>query len=177
MTNRSIPLQVDPRKFADRALAFSGEYPLLSFTRVSELLVDAAGDVKVELSFARDDQGLAVTRLQFETEVRMICQRCLDEVVLPLSDESYFVAVVPGADTSLLPQEYDVLELDEKDKTLDVLALIEEELLLALPIIPMHPEGRCEHPDGYIQSDLGEDETARTNPFSVLAQLKRDSNV
>ncbi len=64
--------------------------------------------------------------------------------------------------------------------TLDLLALVEDELLLALPIVPAHDPEVCQHPAGFVVEDEPESsevEDKRPNPFSVLAQLKRDPNV
>ena len=51
------------------------------------------------------------------------------------------------------------------------------DLLLALPIVPAHAPGDCQQPDGLDEPEPSEDEVTRSNPFSVLAQLKRDPNV
>ena len=64
--------------------------------------------------------------------------------------------------------------------TLDLLALVEDELLLALPIVPAHDPEVCQHP-GWIRrrrrAGVERSRDKRPNPFSVLAQLKRDPNV
>jgi uncharacterized protein len=49
--------------------------------------------------------------------------------------------------------------------------------LLALPIIPAHDPKDCQQPAGLEEPESSEDEVTRSNPFSVLAQLKRDPNV
>ncbi|TDQ38528.1 YceD family protein [Thiopseudomonas denitrificans] len=171
MSNGPIPNQVDPRRFADRALTFIGEWPLSAFERLGELVTANDGEVKISLSFLRDEQKLPLVRMNLAAEVGMLCQRCLDEVVLPVGGDYQYVVVRPGSDTSLLPQEYDIVELD--DEPLDVRALVEEELLLCLPIVPKHPEGECNHPDGYVEPELSGEEIAKSNPFSVLAQLRK----
>lgn len=105
----------------------------------------------------------------------MVCQRCLELVTLPIHSECSYVVVKEGANTQSLPKGYDVLELGEDP--LDLLALIEEELLLALPIVPAHHPEECQQPAGLDEPEPSVDEVTRSNPFSVLAQLKRDPNV
>ena len=105
----------------------------------------------------------------------MICQRCLDEAVIPVGGEYLYAIVNPGTDELHFPQGYDVLEVG--DEPLDLYTLIEDELLLSLPIIPMHPPEECQQPAGLLESESNEDAVKRSNPFSVLAQLKRDPNV
>ncbi|KID12053.1 metal-binding protein, partial [Rhodobacteraceae bacterium PD-2] len=111
-----------------------------------------------------------------DTEVKMVCQRCLELVTLPIHSECSYAVVKEGANTQSLPKGYDVLELGEDP--LDLHALIEEELLLALPIVPAHHPEECQQPAGLDdEPEPSEDEVTRSNPFSVLAQLKRDPNV
>lgn len=171
MSNDPIPNQVDPRRFADRGLTFNGDWPLSDFARLGELTTRADGEVQVSLSFLRDEQKLPVMQMTLSAQVGMICQRCLDEAVLPIGGEHQYVFIRAGGDTSLLPRDYDIVELD--DEPLDVRALVEEELLLALPLVPKHPEGECSHPDGYVEPELSDEEITGSNPFSVLAQLRK----
>ncbi len=67
--------------------------------------------------------------------------------------------------------------LEVGEDPLDLLALVEDELLLALPIVPLHDPEICQPPVGPDEPEPSEDEVTRSNPFSVLAQLKRDPNV
>lgn len=171
MSNGPIPYQVDPRRFADRALTFTGVWPLSAFARLTELITSSDGEVQISLSFSRDEQNLPVVEMSVSTQVSMTCQRCLEQALLPIAGDYRYVVIRPGSDDSLLPQEYDIIELD--DEPLDVRALVEEELLLCLPIVPKHPDGECGHPDGYVEAELSGEEIAKSNPFSVLAQLRK----
>lgn len=175
MINGPIPHHVDPRKLADRSISLAGKLQLSEFSRVGELLTSTDGFVRTEFAFSRDEQKVAVVQFKLESDVRMICQRCLDEAVIPVSGEYLYAIVTPGTDEMHFPQGYDVLEVGEEP--LDLLALIEDELLLALPIVPMHPPEECQQPAGLLESELSKNAVKRSNPFSVLAQLKRDPNV
>ncbi|HCL15808.1 MAG TPA: metal-binding protein [Pseudomonas sp.] len=175
MLNGPIPPQVDPRKLADRGVTLKGELPLANMRRVGEQLVKSEGAVAVVLDFGRDQQRQYVIHGVLDTEVEMICQRCLEPAVLPIHSEFDFDMLWEGQSAAALPQGYDALEVGEDP--LDLHGLVEEELLLALPIIPAHPEGACQHPEGFEAPEEPADEEKRPNPFSVLAQLKRDPNV
>ena len=170
-----IPPHVDPRKLADRSISLAGELQLSEFSRACELLTSDAGVVHAEIVFSRDEKQVAVMQLKLESEGRLICQRCLDEAVIAVSGDYTYAIVVPGTDELHFPQGYDVLEVGEEP--LDLLALVEDELLLALPIVPMHPPEECQQPAGLLESESSENAVKRSNPFSVLAQLKRDPNV
>ena len=175
MLNAPIPSHVDPRKLADRDAVLEGQVELASLQRLCDPLADEAGVVQAKFNFARDEQKTVVIRSELAVEVKMVCQRCLELVALPIHSECEYAVVWVGANTQSLPKGYDVLELGEEP--MDLPALIEEELLLALPIVPTHAPGECQQPAGLDEPDLGEDEVPRSNPFSVLAQLKRDPNV
>lgn len=172
MSNGPIPLLVEPHKLADRAISFTGELPLAKFTRVAELLTNTAGAVQVSVAFSRDEQKHVVMQLELAAQVAMLCQRCLEEAVISVGGRYNYLIVNNNADSTLLSHSYDVLEVG--DEPLDLLALVEDELLLCLPIVPMHPQGKCQSPAGYVEPELSADETTGSNPFSVLAQLKRD---
>jgi uncharacterized protein len=139
-------------------------------------LSDTVGTVQAKFVFERDERKSVVIHSFIDTEVKMVCQRCLELVTLPIHSECSYAVVKEGANTQSLPKGYDVLELGEDP--LDLHALIEEELLLALPIVPAHHPEECQQPAGLDdESEPSEDEVTRSNPFSVLAQLKRDPNV
>jgi uncharacterized protein len=175
MSNGPIPPHVDPRKLADRGVTLQGEMPLADLSRLCDPLADSHGNVRTELSFGRDEHHAVVVSSRLEVEVKMVCQRCLDVVTLPIRSECYYAVVKEGGNSQAVPKGYDVLELGEDP--LDLLALVEDELLLALPIVPVHDPKDCQQPAGAHQADPVEDEVTRSNPFSVLAQLKRDPNV
>ncbi|MFC3609067.1 YceD family protein [Stutzerimonas tarimensis] len=172
MLKDQIPSHIDPRKLADRGATLKGVLPLVKLERLADALESKDGVIDVSLAFERDQQRAVVVHSRLEVGVKMICQRCLELVELPIQSECDYAVVNEGANTQHLPSGYDVLEVGEDP--LDLLALVEDELLLALPIVPLHDPKDCQAPG----SDEPEpDEVKRSNPFSVLAQLKRDPNV
>ena len=175
MLNDPIPPHVDPRKLADRGTTLQGELLLADLKRLCDPLSDDVGTVQAKFDFERDEQHVVVIHSELDVEVKMVCQRCLELVTLPIHSECTYAVVKEGANTQSLPKGYDVLELGEDP--LDLQALIEEELLLALPIVPAHHPEECQQPAGADEPDSSKDEVSRSNPFSVLAQLKRDPNV
>ena len=62
-----------------------------------------------------------------------------------------------------------------KDNPLD---LIEDELILAIPPAPRHPEAECavKLADYQREPETEAPKAAKVNPFAVLAELKRDNN-
>src|SRR5690606_1492092 len=117
---------------ADRGVVLEGDVPLASLSRLCDPLADDAGMVHARMTFERDEQRTAVIRSELEVEVKMVCQRCLELVTLPIRSECSYAVVKEGADTRALPKGYDALEVGEDP--VDLLELVEDELLLALPI-------------------------------------------
>ncbi|CAD5107809.1 YceD family protein [Zestomonas carbonaria] len=175
MLNGPIPPHVDPRKLADRGATLECETPLADLQRLCDPLADNVGTVRAKFVFERDERNAVVMHSVLDTEVKMVCQRCLELVALPIHSECDYAVVKEGANTQSVPKGYDVLELGEDP--LDLLDLVEDELLLALPIVPAHDPKDCQQPAGLDEPESSEDEVTRSNPFSVLAQLKRDPNV
>ena len=175
MLNDPIPPHVDPRKLADRGVTLNGSLQLADLERLCDPLSDNVGTVQAKFDFERDEQHVVVIHSELDVEVKMVCQRCLELVVLPIRSECHYAVVKEGADTQSLPKGYDVLEVGEDP--LDLMTLVEDELLLALPIVPAHDPEDCQQPAGANEPEPSQDEVSRSNPFSVLAQLKRDPNV
>ena len=169
MLNDPIPPHVDPRKLADRGVSLEGKVLLADLERLCDPLSDNVGMVQAKFDFERDEQKTVVIHTDLNVEVKMVCQRCLELVTLPIHSECTYAVVKEGSNTQSLPKGYDVLELGEDP--LDLQSLIEEELLLALPIVPAHHPEECQQPAGLDEPEPGEDEVTRSNPFSVLAQL------
>ena len=141
-----------------------------------EVLADGHGHVAWHASGERRAQRGkdAQTWLQLTAEclLPLTCQRCLQAVEVPLSlRHSYrFVSDEASAAEADIDADEDVLV---STRSLDVPALIEDELLLALPLVPRH-EGACPQPlvAPVDAADLASATASRDNPFDMLAALK-----
>lgn len=112
-------------------------------------------------------------RLSAQAIVRMRCQRCLGALPVPLDVDRWirFVADAARAEALDAELEDDVLELQRQT---DLRELIEDELLLALPLVPRHEEGACPQPLPMASgADDGAEPADREHPFAALAQLKK----
>ena len=181
MTARDFdPFRLDVVAFAKEAGQLDGRWPLTGFERIAE---SAAAGVPVTEAdqvgwSARGEQrqlrgGESQTWLHVEAtaQVSLECQRCLKPVGVPLKIARKFL-FVHGEDAAAqldTDSDDDVLAIT---RALDLHELIEDELLLALPIVPRHevcPEPLAVASDG---DELAED---KPNPFAALAALKRSN--
>jgi uncharacterized protein len=156
---RIIP---DPLDFSRRGESLNGEVPLAAFGRLKDELADSAGTARFVVRGESIEKDCFLV-LSVEADPVLQCQRCLKAITWPLDLEARFLLVPPGRempDEGLEEDDFDPL-FAERD--LDVLALVEDELLLGLPIAPRHE--KCETPN-----PRGTDDSA--SPFAALAKLR-----
>ncbi len=163
-----LPDFIDPLVFADRQRQLAGKITLKTFPRLSDMLRDNNGDVKIDLSFSKRDR-LAILFGTIQAILKLECQSCLETIDLPLevSINLAFVKSLEQADK--LAGEYEAFILKEKKVSLN--QLLEDELLLALPDFPRHQQP-CLNYSTHEVEIMDNETTQSNNPFSILAQLK-----
>lgn len=179
MRTRSFdPLHLDVEMFAKDAGQLAGEWPLGELERLSESAdpqapVQPQDQVQWTLSGeqrgARGKDPEIWLALSAKASLSMTCQRCLQPVLIEL-DVRNSVQFVAGEDEAAVLDaegDDDVLALT---RSLNARALVEDELLLALPLVPRHD--RCAAPLALPSDDHDEGESARRQPFAILAKLK-----
>lgn len=164
-------MTIDSLEFARSEREMSGSVPLASLERLADMLADQNGElawsVRGELVDGADGERQACLVIEVSGEVRLICQRCLLALPFPLAIENRLLPVPPGkpwpeeALDEMLASTFDPIEALAEQPLLD---LVEDEVLLALPLAPRHAScGTPKHDDG----------RAAASPFAQLAQLKK----
>jgi uncharacterized protein len=178
------PRDLDPRRldvvaFAAAGAELSGAWPGHRLTRlVAATLPPQAGADRPDVGWRASGERRALAgagvqpsvRLAADTEVRLECQRCLQPMGVPLHAERriFFVEGEEAAAALDAESDDDVLALVP---ALDLAELIEDELLLALPLVPRHEQCPEPLPRAFVEDDPAIDPA--DNPFAVLAALKR----
>ena len=143
------------QSLGERKSVLRGVIELKRFNRLIGALESDAGAVEAELRFRRDPDGWLVVALEFETTVRLVCQRCLAPLEYRIGDKVEVALLESEALEKHVPDRYEPLVLDE-DRLMPAM-LIEDELIISLPIVPRHE--RLEECDpasaGVVQSDRG----------------------
>lgn len=175
------PRRFDARAFAESAGVLDGDDPLATFDRLlAERHADGDSGVPVRWEVHGEVRPDAAgrpsvwMRLKAAVDLPVGCQRCLGPVSVSLDVDRWFrfVADETMAEAEDDESEEDVLALEPKP---DLLALIEDELLMAIPLVPMHQT--CPQP--LAPASGGADHTdeitadTRPNPFATLARLKK----
>jgi uncharacterized protein len=163
--------RIDLAKLSPSGLTVSGEMPLERFSRLGGAILGATRPVAYHLTLRRDPRGFVLATGAVQATVRLTCQRCLQDMAWPI-DALVAVGIVESE--GLLERLPDTLEPHLASAGVVTVAdLVEDELLLALPLVAMHPApGEC--PAAAAEFGPGPVETVcdDENPFAVLARLK-----
>lgn len=154
---------VDALDFARDGRRKTGRVAVAALERLADKVLSTAGELQCELSGERDRQGDSFLRLRVQGELTMRCQRCLEPMQYGLQVNSRLRLIPPGAEWPEDELEDDSADAIEAQQELALLPLIEEEVLLVLPIAPTHES--CETPAPV-------DKDQEPSPFAVLAKLK-----
>ncbi|MGY6587242.1 MAG: YceD family protein [Wenzhouxiangella sp.] len=168
--SRDFPDWVNPDRAAAAGRIFHGSLPLSSMPRLDGLIVgDSGGEVTFTLSFSLTEQRQIRVDVDVEGWLPLCCQRSLETFRHELNSSAVVGIVSDEAEIAALPGEFEPLVCT--DRRLKLAELVEEEVLLGLPLVPTSPKSQR------IIADKGDDqgETETHRPFEVLAALKKRS--
>mgnify|MGYP000573662146 CR=1 FL=1 len=159
---------VDPYKLAKRQQSMQGSFPVASMQRATKLLASDQRELTYSLMFDIDEDNCCFIKGELRAVLTMRCQRCMQTFEQELNC-NFKVSPVPNDEAAKgLSVVYEpVVVFDAK---LDPAELIEDELILALPIVAMHDieDVACKN-----ATELLADKAQNlVNPFQVLQDLK-----
>lgn len=164
-----LPEFLDFTRIADKGDEIQGKWPISELPRLKELLVKDTGDIEVRMDFGHHGRLRTVTG-NISGLLKVICQRCMQPMDLELNTEFKLAMVQTEEQADKLPDEFEPLLVDE-DK-MSVPQMLEEELLLAIPLVAMH-DTECS--DFIVKQKQwqaeNESQQEKENPFSVLKDL------
>ena len=161
----SRPLEVE--RLADGAADVDFAVPLAELSALRSLRGGVAGEVNGRVRFSRE-QGIAVAELTLRGSVTLECQRCLRPMELALDTGTRVALVASEAESSRVPADLEpVLAAGGR---ISIGELITEELLLTLPIVPLHAgSAECKSAPVAAATQAHAGETHK--PFARLAEL------
>ena len=167
----SKPLDID--RLADGQADIDFAVPLAELTRLRSQLASVDGIVRGRVHFTRES-GFVVVHLTLSGAATLTCQRCLGTMSEPVASSVRVALITSEADANRVPEHLEPVLAPGGRTTVG--ELVEEELLLALPIVPLHGEGSECAVDGSSQqasatkvSETPEQTTQR--PFAQLDKL------
>jgi uncharacterized protein len=166
-----LPVTVDPILLADQGARLAGRVPLRNMPRLKAQLLDDRGEAEIDLAFERSS-GANLRRMhgRVTAQVDVTCQRCLEKMTIEIAAAPDTILLRSGEPDPGLPPDADVLRVAMTPTP--VADLIEDELLLALPMVPMHALDECPA-RSYIANVPGTPK--RKRPFADLARRKPDN--
>jgi uncharacterized protein len=176
---------IEPLALASSGRIIEGRLPVSLLPRLLPLLelndADTQRDVGYLLEFGVDEGGTARITGSVTGTLPVKCQRCMEAMELPVVTQTLLGIVRSREAAEQLPVRYEplLLTMDEGDDGVSIASIIEDELILALPLVAMHKQQDCPQGDA-LMSTASEEENAamtqRKNPFAVLSQLKTSSS-
>ena len=121
---------------AERKAVLRGDLELRQLTRLCEMLHSDQGSIEASLTFHRHNISSVTVDLAFETEIELVCQRCLEPMVRSVSEQVSLTLLEPESMNSEIAKEHEAVILS--GGKLNPAALIEDEVIVSLPIIPRH---------------------------------------
>lgn len=137
--------------------------------RLEGSLVDTEGEVEFSIDFDRDALQVPYAALQVQADLPLLCQRTLQRFLLPVRVEQRLGLIRDEAEEAALPPGYEPLLVPE-DGMLRTLDLVEDELILAVPVVAVSPGSEL------VEREWAPEpaEQQRANPFAALSALKNN---
>ena len=162
----SRPLEVD--RLADGGADVDFAVPLAELSGLRSKLASVTGSVHGRVNFKRE-ANVAVAQLALSGVATLECQRCMRPMQVPLDTVVRVGLIASEAEVGRVPA--DLEPVLAPGGRISIGELVTEEMLLTLPIVPLHGEGeecRAAPAPGVVQEHVGE---ATHKPFASLAEL------
>lgn len=160
------PFVIDAFEFCRLKERREGERAVAEFTRLSEEVANTSGAVRWSVQGGTHALGYPMLHLSVRASVQLMCQRCLTPYTYEIESESILVLAksedaADELEENLTDEDIDVVV---GSKTMNIIELIEDEVLLEIPLSPRHDV--C--PDQLGQSVEAAASVKKTSPFEVL---------
>ena len=143
-----------------------GVIALDELSRLTEMLKSDQAEIQVRFTFSDSEYDRSMVKGHVIAELSIECQRCLKPVLQLV--ELDFELLIDASDNIVQISGVDTLY--SEDGNIDVFDVVEDELILGLPLVALHESGRCNE-YWHVLDDV-QTETDRENPFLVLKKLK-----
>ena len=158
------PGQLKLFNFAKKEVSLSGQYQISDFPRISEIASNKKDNVKVDLSFYLENDKTPCVDGIIHLDIVLVCQRCLDDLSIALEVNFSLAFIRHNQESEGLESHIEVYVIKEEE--LATHDLISDEILLSIPMVPMH--------DYDCIKDIKEQEIVEgksKNPFSILKKI------
>ena len=170
MSQQSSAEYILPFRLARQNQVLEGRMPIDKMARLGECLHSDQASAAYRLHFRKNEGGRYIATGEISSTVEMVCQRCMQPVTTDVLTTVSVAFVTSDAQAEKVSEEYEPLMVSDDQVVLS--EFIEDELILALPIVATHADLDCQswfkdNPEPEFK------EEPRKNPFAELAKLKK----
>lgn len=178
MLKTELPRMLNPFKFAEQHSRLAGELALDVMPRLHDVChFKQEGVVKFFLAGGIDQQGFCYLKGEVDADIKLQCQRCLQPMDYHVKTEFFLSPVHDEKEEAKLPLAYEALYLIQPEIEIALLNIIEDEILLALPLVPKHSAKKCTTKKVLPSSKIEDaQKTKSSHPFAALKKLKKEVN-
>ena len=174
--NNGLPADIDPIRLADEGTRLLGTMSESVFPRLRKESAGSLGQVEVDLAFDIDIDGRPKVTGVIEADCELVCQRCLQPLRVHLKTDTCAILLTADEADTDSGQKTESIIISGR---LSLAGLVEDELLLAMPMIPTHEKSECSAEgvstvDQKLQREVVD--AGKPNPFAVLSRLKDKGN-
>jgi uncharacterized protein len=126
----------DLESLADREVTLDGMLEVGKLARLKSLLHTDAGSVSATLRFGQRSDGWVAVELRYKAAMELVCQRCLEPYRHEIDESANVVVADEGSMPATTPAGFEPFEL--REGRLQPAQLIEDELIVAMPLVPKH---------------------------------------
>lgn len=139
---KMLPHWVSPLKLAEQDNLIEGVVLPERMPRLSELALSIDRPVTANLHFHCDETGYRIVTGELGVDLQLVCQRCMKSMTHRITAAVNWIIVINEETMGSLPKRYEPWLLEDSEA--DLYSMIEEELLLGLPIVSFHERAQCE---------------------------------
>lgn len=168
MAETQLPQQINILREIEQASSLQGEAKVKDMSRLLSSLSDDSGNVEIDFHFGKDKDNIKFLKGHIHGVLKLICQRCLQPMDYVIDDEICLSPVLSDGQAKALPDHYEALLVNREGQKL--LPIIEDELILRLPIVALHDTDEC-HANIKVTEPAKSEQ--KDNPFArELSKLK-----
>lgn len=172
MSKDNLSEKINPSRLAEAGADLHRSLLIKDMQRLCTSLADDSGQVEVDIRFGIDQQGTRFLKGHLETEVTLQCQRCMEPFAYAIISDFLSGVVKTEEAAERLPSTYEPVLVDEEGM-LVVQDMVEDELIIGIPIVPMHDPKDCKVDLSKVLQDLDKGaEKDNNNPFNVIDILR-----
>ena len=171
-----VPEVLDAWRLVAARRGVEGRLPLSALTRLEGSLLDTEGDVVFALDFDRDSLQVPYVELRIDAQLPLECQRSMERFLLPVQIVQRLGLIRDEAEETALPPGYEPLLVPD-DGMLRTIDLVEDELILAVPVVPVKPGSEAVERDWPVtHAEQEQPAQDKVSPFAALSALKSKPN-